>query len=223
MQALERALVARLRARACARGTGARDRRRRASRRRASRRARRGRARRARAARSARRAARPRRWRRRTPARAPSSLASTARRSQSASSVGNSPAARATTSNARARVVAASSRGRRRGAVEREAVLARGRRRDEHLEHLGLALRGARLVVGALEDRRRARARLGRSRGAARRPRWRRGSFGDELERALARRERVDVRFAADRRRASRARPRARRARRPRADRDRAR
>ena len=44
--------------------------------------------------------------------------------------------------------------------VERETIVARGRRRDEHLEDLGLPLRGAGLVVGALEDRRGARARL---------------------------------------------------------------
>ena len=76
--------------------------------------------------------------------------------------------------------------------VEGEPIVARRRRRDENLEDLGLPLRGAGLVVRALEDRGRARARLAhdeellddldRARIVRR-----------ELERPLARAERVDV------------------------------
>ena len=77
-------------------------------------------------------------------------------------------------------------------AVEREPIVASRGRRDEHLEDLGLPLRGAGLVVGPLEDGRGARARLSDHQELLDDldgPRIVRG----ELERALARSERVEV------------------------------
>ena len=74
--------------------------------------------------------------------------------------------------------------------IEREAILACGRRGHHDLEHLGLPDAVVRLVVRLLEDDRRVRARLAELQELLDH-RQRRRIVGHELHRALGRRERV--------------------------------
>ena len=219
LESLERALRCPAAGRAFARGRAALARRRRASRRRGWPRAPRDRARRARIVPLGLAAGPPRRWPRRAPARARSSTKNRAG--------GPTATARSGTRQPRER------RPRTppgvgefelldvgEAPVERQPIAMSRGRRDEHLEHLGLTFRRAGLVVGVLEDGRRA-ARVSGTASSCSTTSIAPRLVRPRAQRALAGRERLRRACAAGRPGASRARPRVPRARRPRADRDR--